>query len=378
MSGHIQRRGRNSWRLKFDIGRDPLTNDRRTRYLTFKGTKRQAEQELINRMAEYNAGASVNPSKVTLSDYLADWHNDYAAVHVTPKTAERYKQLIKNQIAPNIGQVQLQRLQPAHLQGLYARLLKAGLAPRTVGHVHRLLRKTISHAGTMGLVQRNVATLVKPPKAEDVEITILTKEQIAKLLTHVKGRTIYLILVLGLATGARRGELLALRIKDFNPENGTVRIERSLEQTKGQLRFKVPKTKHGKRTVTVPPPVVAELKAHIIKVQERRLLLGMGRASRDDLLFPRWDGQVRSPHWLTQKFSQAMAALKIGDITLHSLRHTHASQLIASGMDVLTISRRLGHGSAAITLRVYGHLIEGKDAEAAKVMEHMFNSLRTE
>jgi len=378
MSGHIQRRGRNSWRLKFDIGRDPLTNDRRTRYLTFKGTKRQAEQELINRMAEYNAGASVNPSKVTLSDYLADWHNDYAAVHVTPKTAERYKQLIKNQIAPNIGQVQLQRLQPAHLQGLYARLLKAGLAPRTVGHVHRLLRKTISHAGTMGLVQRNVATLVKPPKAEDVEITILTKEQIAKLLTHVKGRTIYLILVLGLATGARRGELLALRIKDFNPENGTVRIERSLEQTKGQLRFKVPKTKHGKRTVTVPPPVVAELKAHIIKVQERRLLLGMGRASRDDLLFPRWDGQVRSPHWLTQKFSQAMAALKIGDITLHSLRHTHASQLIASGMDALTISRRLGHGSAAITLRVYGHLIEGKDAEAAKVMEHMFNSLRTE
>lgn len=378
MSGHIQRRGRNSWRLKFDIGRDPLTNDRRTRYLTFKGTKRQAEQELINRMAEYNAGASVNPSKVTLSDYLADWHNDYAAVHVTPKTAERYKQLIKNQIAPNIGQVQLQRLQPAHLQGLYARLLKAGLAPRTVGHVHRLLRKTISHAGTMGLMQRNVATLVKPPKAEDVEITILTKEQIAKLLTHVKGRTIYLILVLGLATGARRGELLALRIKDFNPENGTVRIERSLEQTKGQLRFKVPKTKHGKRTVTVPPPVVAELKAHIIKVQERRLLLGMGRASRDDLLFPRWDGQVRSPHWLTQKFSQAMAALKIGDITLHSLRHTHASQLIASGMDVLTISRRLGHGSAAITLRVYGHLIEGKDAEAAKVMEHMFNSLRTE
>jgi hypothetical protein len=84
-------------------------------------------------------------------------------------------------------------------------------------HVHRLLRKTISHAGTMGLVQRNVATLVKPPKAEDVEITILTKEQIAKLLTHVKGRTIYLILVLGLATGARRGELLASALRTSTP-----------------------------------------------------------------------------------------------------------------------------------------------------------------
>jgi integrase len=378
MSGHLQRRGKNSWRLKFDIGRDPLTNKRRIRYVTLRGTKRDAEKELIRLIAECNAGVSIDPSKTTVSDYLAGWHSGYAVVHVTPKTAERYKQLIKNQIAPHIGQLQLQKLQPAHLQGLYAKLLRVGLAPRTVGHVHRLLRKAIGHAGTMDMVQRNVATLVKPPKADDAEITILTEEQIAKLLAYVKGRTLYPILTLGLATGARRGELLALRIKDFNPEKGTIRIERSLEQTKGQLRFKVPKTRHGKRTIAIPPPVVTELKANIMKVQERRLLLGMGRAGRDDLLFPTWNGQVRSPHWLTQKFALAMAALKIEGVTLHSLRHTHASQLIASGMDVLTISRRLGHGSAAITLRVYGHLIEGKDAQAAEVMNRLFNGLRTE
>jgi len=109
-----------------------------------------------------------------------------------------------------------------------------------------------------------------------------------------------------------------------------------------------------------------------MKVQERRLLLGMGRATRDDLLFPRWDGQVRSPHWLTQKFQQAMDALRIKGVTLHSLRHTHASQLIASGMDILTISRRLGHGSPTITLRVYGHLIHGADDRAAQIMEAAF------
>jgi integrase len=134
----------------------------------------------------------------------------------------------------------------------------------------------------------------------------------------------------------------------------------------------------GRRTITIPTPVIAELRAHLIRLQERRLLLGLGRATRDDLLFPRWDGQVRSPHWLTQKFAQAIEALKIKGVTLHSLRHTHASQLIAAGMDVLTISRKLGHGSAAITLRVYGHLIEGKDAEAAEVMERIFSGLGTE
>ena len=166
------------------------------------------------------------------------------------------------------------------------------------------------------------------------------------------------IIALALATGARRSELLALRIKDFNPEARTIRIERSLEQTKAGLRFKPPKTRNGKRTVSIPPFMVAELRAHLLKLQKRRLALGLGRATGDDLLFPRWDGKVRSPHWLTQKFALAMAALNIKGVTFHSLRHTHASQLIASGMDPVTISRRLGHGSPTITLTVYGHLIE--------------------
>jgi integrase len=274
--------------------------------------------------------------------------------------------------------VQLQKLRPVHLADLYAKLLKADLSPRTVGHVHRLLHRALGHAGTWGIAQQNVAALVKPPKVEGEEIIILIPEQVSQLLHYVAGRTLRPIIALALATGARRGELLALRQRDFNPEARTIRIDRSLEQTKAGLRFKPPKTRNGKRTISIPPFLVTELRAHIVKLQERRLALGLGRATRDDLLFPRWDGQVRSPHWLTQKFAQAMAALKIEGVTFHSLRHTHASQLIASGMDMLTISRRLGHGSPAITLTVYGHLIEGTDSKAVEVMEKMFANLRTD
>ena len=184
------------------------------------------------------------------------------------------------------------------------------------------------------------------------------------------------IVALALASGARRGELLALRLKDFNANAGTLRIERSLEQTKMGLRFKSPKTKHGRRTISLPPAIVAELQAHLLRQQERRLSLGIGRAKPEDLLFARWDGGTRSPHWLTQKFSQAMRALKIEGVTVHSLRHTHASQLIAAGMDVLTISRRLGHGSATITLSTYGHLFRNTDARAAEILETTFAKLR--
>jgi integrase len=210
------------------------------------------------------------------------------------------------------------------------------------------------------------------------EISILSEDQIGIVLRHLEGRTLRMIVALGLATGARRGELLAIRLKDADLATATVRIERSIEQTKAGLRFKAPKTKHGRRSISIPASIVAELRAHIAEVQRRRLALGIGRAPDDSLLFPRWDGGTRSPHWLTQKFGLAMAALKIDGVTVHSLRHTHASQLIAAGMDVLTISRRLGHASPTLTLAVYGHLFSNTDARAAEIMEATFAKVRKE
>ena len=121
--------------------------------------------------------------------------------------------------------------------------------------------------------------------------------------------------------------------------------------------------------------MITELRIHHIRQQERRLSLGLGRARGDDLVFARWDGQLRSPHWLTQKFAQAMAALKL-DGTLHGLRHTHVSQLIAAGLDVLTISRRIGHASPAITLTVYAHLFKNTDARAAEIIEAAFAGIK--
>jgi integrase len=111
------------------------------------------------------------------------------------------------------------------------------------------------------------------------------------------------------------------------------------------------------------------MRSHLLKQQERRLALGLGRAGPDDLLFARWDGSLRSPDWLTQKFALAMKTLKIEGVTPHCLQHTHASHLIAAGIDILTVSRRLGHGSAALTLKVYGHLVEGADERAADSAE---------
>jgi integrase len=378
MTGHIRRRGKNSFELKFEVGADPVTGKRRIRYVSFKGTKRAAELELARLVAENAAGASVDPSKMTVAEFLDRWQRDFADTNLGAKTRERYAQLIKNQILPNLGNVVLQKLRPVHLSELYAKLQKTGRGPdrglsaRTVGHVHRLLHRALGHAATWGLAQQNVAALVGPPPVASTEISILSEDQIGAVLRHLEGRTLRIIVAVGLATGARRGELLAIRLKDIDLAAGMVRIERSIEQTKAGLRFKAPKTKHGRRSISIPASIVAELRAHLVELQRRRLALGLGRAAADGLLFPRWDGGTRSPHWLTQKFGHAMEALTINGVTVHSLRHTHASQLIAAGMDVLTISRRLGHASPTITLAVYGHLFSNTDARAAEIMEATF------
>ena len=133
------------------------------------------------------------------------------------------------------------------------------------------------------------------------------------------------------------------------------------------LVFKGPKTRHSRRTITLPASTVSELRAHWKAQQEQRLALGLGRALEDALVFGRWDGSPRRPTVLAKDWATAMRKAGVR-ATFHSLRHTHASTLIASGLDMLTISRRLGHGSASITLNVYGHLMKTDD-RSADIME---------
>jgi hypothetical protein len=154
----------------------------------------------------------------------------------------------------------------------------------------------------------------------------------------------------------RGGELVALRWSDVDMEKGRIRVERSLEQTNAGLSFKAPKTKAGRRSISIPPAVVAELRAHWRRQQEQRLALGLGRAGGDDLVLARPDGSTWPPDSLTSEWARAVRIMKLPKVTLHALRHTHVSQLIASGLDVVSVSRRIGHSNPTVTLSVYAHL----------------------
>jgi integrase len=385
MKGNITRRGTNSWRLKFDLGRDPVTNKRDTRYVSFKGTKAAAEKELRRLIGAFENGMDVSPDKMTVAEFIERWDRDWAASNVSPKTRERYMELLNHHVRPHLGAYPIQKLKPFQLTQLYSRLLRTeestGLAPRTVGHVHRALRRALGHAVTWQIIAQNPADSVSPPKVEAGEMEILSEDQLHETLALLKGKAIYPIVAFALSTGMRRGEIVAVRWKDVDlaeAGSGKVQVRQSVEQTKNGLRLKPPKTKHGLRAISLPASVVAELRSVRLGQQEQRLALGLGKLPNDALVFPNPDGDLRSPNALSKDWTRNRDVLGLPKVTFHAFRHTHASQLIASGMDVLTISRRMGHASASITLNVYGHLFSTSDDRAAQIMEASFSSIGTE
>jgi integrase len=170
----------------------------------------------------------------------------------------------------------------------------------------------------------------------------------------------------------RRGELLALQWGDIDLDRGTLRIERSVEETRaGGLRLKAPKTKRGRRGITLPAEAVAVLRAHKVNLLQLRLVLGLGNIAAETLVFGGAEGKLLSPNNVTRAWHRACRANGLPAVSFQSLRQAHASALIRSHVDVLTVSRRLGHSKPHVTLDVYGHLIEGADAAAAKAIDEV-------
>jgi integrase len=371
MRGHIRRRGASSWELKYDI--DRVEGGRHTVYRSFKGTKREAAAELARLLARVADGADTAPNKLTVGQYVRSRIEQWVAAGIIgPKTSERYRGLAEAQIIPHLGNKLLQRLTPRDIEWWHTALQSSGrrdgkggsVSARTIGHAHRVLSKALRDAVKHELVVRNVTTVQPPPKVAAEEIHILSVRQVAELPALLDGHPFAAPTTVALFSGLRRGELLALRWGNVDLGAKIIRVRESLEETKGGLRFKPPKSKAGVRDVTLPGVVVDALHSQRKQLLERRLVLGQGKLTDADLVFPAWDGSPRRPNSFSSAWMKELKAHGV-QVSFHALRHTHASQLIAAGVDVVTISKRLGHASPNVTLGVYAHLFAQDDSKAA-------------
>jgi integrase len=214
-----------------------------------------------------------------------------------------------------------------------------------------------------GIVVKNVCKIQKAPKVPETEMVIV--QDVPAFIARIAGARLYVPAVVALCTGLRLGELLALRDRRLDLDRKVMEVAEALEETKAKgIVFKTPKSKAGRRKLTLPDIAVDALREHRKQLLELRMKLALGKLGPDDLLFPNLDGGPQRPSSVSSDWGELAERIGMPEITFHSLRHSHVSQLIASGVDIVTISKRLGHAKPSVTLAIYSHMFHTDDRKA--------------
>jgi integrase len=366
MKGHIKERSPGHWAIV--LSTTDHTGKRKLKWHSFKGNKRAAQIECARLISEMQDGSYIAPTKMNLSQFFEKWLT-HVEPNVSRRTHERYSQLLLRNLAPVIGGKLLSKLQPADVSEAYAILVR-DLSPRTVHHVHRALSSALSQAERWKLIARNPAALLERrdrPRIEKKPVTVIDAPTTAQVLDAARERRLFIPILLATLCGLRRGEITALRWKSVDLERGQLAVIGSTEQCDdGSIREKDSKSGRS-RTVALPAMAIEELRRWKAGQGEELLLLGV-RADENVHVVTRADGEPLQPRSLTHVIS---AFLEQWGVTLHGLRHTHASLLLASGVHPKVAQERLGHSSISITLDTYSHLMPNMQGEAAASLDRM-------
>jgi integrase len=340
-------------------------------------TKREAQDALHQVVGKLRAGEFVEPSKLNLARFLEEMWLPAMANKLRPATLESYSRNIRVHVLPELGDVSLQALTPLDLDRLYARLLASGhragrgLSPRTVRYVHTILHAALDYAARKSLVTRNVAKLADPPKAATPrEPHVWSPGELRAFLESVETDRLHPLWLTLAMTGMRRGEALGLAWTDIDLELGRLSVRRTLVQAGYRTTWSTPKTDRGRRTITLDQLTRTALREHRARQATERLTLGHAYEDQG-LVFCREDGKPLHPERLTKLFEARARRAGLPKIRLHDLRHGWASHAVAAGVDVRTVSGRLGHADAGFTMRVYAHQIQEAEERAAKTVAEL-------
>ena len=359
------------YELRVSLGRDPATGKYRQRSLTVHGARAEAERALRRLVEEVERGrARPVDSAPTLGALLDEWLAFTVAAGRSPTTVERYRIVIEHQLKPALGDVPLGHLTPKTFDDLYRELVR-GLQPSTVLKVHLVARSALGRALKWGWIDHNPAADATPPAARRRPITTPSRDQLAKLLAAAEAEdpVFAVYLRLGAATGARRGELCALRWSDIDPAEGRVVIERGIIVVAGGLEERPTKT-HNRRAIALDPGTMRLLRRHREREESAARACGLQLES-DAFVFSRRPGGTLPlrPDNATSIFSALARGAGIEGLSLKdATRHLAATRLVAAGVDVRTVAGRLGHRHASTTLDVYAHWLPERDREAAEII----------
>lgn len=371
--GGIDQRGENSFRLRYRVNGKRYSQ-------AFHGTLSDARKKLRELIRSGDVGEHVAPDKITVAQWVEHW---LGQKRIGRRALERYTGLLRTYIVPTLGLRRLQELQPIEIDQLYA-----GLAarPATARYLHVVFSACLKAATRKGLLVANPIERVEqiPAMGEADHGAALDADDLGRLIDGFRSTSLFPIVATAALTGARRGEILALRWTDFDPAQKTLRIERALEKAKDGLSFKAPKSQRGIRTITIDDELVAILLAE--REKHLRLIAGVSEAAAVDLslvklpenalIFPALSGaeidlaKPRDPHPVTQTFLSRAGKIGFEGVRFHDLRGAHETMLLDNGVPVHVVAARCGH-DPAVMLRSYAKRTRKADTSAAAVISNL-------
>jgi integrase len=348
------------------------TAEGRKRKTLYGKTRQEVATKLARALSDREGGLIFDAGNLKLGDYLDHWLSDSVRDTVRQRTYERYEQMVRVHIKPTLGCVKLRALNAAQVRSLYREKLDAGLATRTVRYVHTTLNKALKDALADGLIPRNAASTVKPPKLTKKEIRPLSPEQASAFLDAARGDRFEALYVVAVTAGLREGELLGLQWDDVELESGTLSVRRTLSEARSGRFFEPPKNGKG-RSIKLTPRALDSLKGHKALQDEERLLSGT-LWHDNDLVFPSRIGTPMNAKNLTARsYKPLLRSAGLPDIRLHDLRHTCATLLLSKGVHPKLVQELLGHATISITLDTYSHVLPGMGDQTITAMESVLS-----
>jgi integrase len=324
----------------------------------------------------------VSPNKVTLGEYLTKWITEVHASQLKKTALARYTVVIENYLIPELGAIKLQDLRPSHVQGFYTHLLTTPrekgkpLSPRTVSLIGTVLKTAIKYAVDVdGVLSVNPVTKVPLPKGKGTTPTPWSIEELNTFLDVARSHRLFFFFRLSAFTGARRGELLALRWSDF--DGSSITISKNRGSVNGEV-IEQNSTKggtNGQRPVMLDKETVELFNAHRRRQLEERFALGENW-NDTGYVFVQEDGLPIYPNTTSHVFTKLSKKAGVRPIRLQDLRHLHATELLRLGEPLHVVANRLGHRDAMVTATIYAHVSDQQAETASSRFANAVNGVR--
>ncbi len=345
---------------------------RRRRKLVSGRTRAEVARKLAAALRAAEMGIAAMPERLTVGQWLDHWLENVAGPNTRPKTYGTYAYIVREHVAPELGKRPLQKLSPQDIRAFMKRKSEQGLSAKTVKHLRDTLRAAINVAVKDGLVVRNVAAMVVPPRAAKHEMAAFSPQDAHRFLEATRGHRLEALFSVALCLGLRQGEILGLRWADVDLDARQITVRYQLQRIDGKLTLVEPKTERSRRTIALPQLAVSVLLKHRARQDQERDFAG-SRWVETGMVFTTGIGTFLDQRNLLRNYYRILDTADVPRLRFHDLRHSAATLLLSQGCHPRVVMDLLGHSSISVTLDTYSHVIPEMRREAADQMDAVFN-----